>query len=166
MGMQKLGRTLQRVRRRVWDVPLCRRNAILVVFVVLSLEPGASLLCIIHCDLWLPSVIRTAAMHHDHHHMGMTMPGALVADGSDDVLVSGALLPPCGMWLHRSTGTTSPFVMPPTPIRDVLLLLGAVLIVVFVCVGYPIARAEVASCVFRAAPFRPPIFVCLASSRS
>lgn len=116
---------------------LRRDGAALAVLLVATLGLGEPLLCILHCQIWLPAAYSSyfAAQHqHMHHHMaGMAMSMSMGMDMSmpmdmsmgdapagERVGAPAPAQPPAGNCFTPSGGPGVPFHIPPSPIHDLI----------------------------------------------
>ena len=143
--------TWRRTRRRwrQWRAKVRRERVVLALLALLTFGMGEPLLCIIHCDLWLPSTFQPyLAGHHHHHNHGQSATahaaqanpaptGAAVQATTSDGTVA-----PC---FHNGSGEGVPFHVPPSPVHEML----PALLVLIVILLAPIASV-------RATPRDPP----------
>lgn len=132
-GAVTIERLWGRARRLYRHVQARLRRSSTVLLLLLVLGLGEPLLCIIHCDVWLPlfqtlHVQHTTASVHNHYHHH----GAASAQGqahSAQPEARAALPEACAM---RPDGSVPTPLTPPSPIHDLLLtalvLLGALLL--------------------------------------
>jgi hypothetical protein len=68
--LASLRTTWRRTQRRWhrWHAKVRRERITLALLALLTLGVGEPLLCIIHCDLWLPSAFQHYLAGHQHHH--------------------------------------------------------------------------------------------------
>jgi hypothetical protein len=156
-----------KLRWRRWRVRVRREQLVLALLALLTLGPGESLMCIIHCDLWLPSAFGHyfgGGNPHQHHHHGQAM-----ADPAADHTAAHASAAP-GVFSTAPAesgarescfmaGSTDgmPFHVPPSPIHDVLPVLLLLIVVFFAVVARPRAPPRDPPSVFVRPPLRPPI---------
>lgn len=140
-------------RSRGWVRRNCS-NMMLVALVAVSL--GESLLCILHCDIWLPLMLsQHRAMAH-HHMAGMDM----------DMDMSGMMMPDMAADptpVDRSTchfrttgGAQVPFHVPPSPIHETLPIFILAVMLIIVVRRYTPARSVAPPQPFLPPPFQPP----------
>jgi hypothetical protein len=129
---------------------LRREGAAIGLMVLLTLGLGEPLLCILHCQIWLPSAYQgyfaphnqhDPQAHHNHHTMNASAPAA-AANGGDPLLTpshAAALDPGC--FVPHAAGDQSgvPFHVPPSPIHDVLPIALALSIVILALYARPAA---------------------------
>lgn len=108
---------------------LRRERAALALLTLLTLGLGEPLLCIIHCQVWLPiayhSYFATQHVHHSHHAQhrvsGIMPADAAPAPGTALMLSPvSANDPACAMPTVSGSGDGVPFHAPPSPVHDVL----------------------------------------------
>lgn len=128
-----------------------RDRAALMLGVLLALSVGEPLLCIAHCDLWLPFLISSAqasphqGMHHSHAQMASNQTPAATAG----VTVIQRLSAPEGASLCAlplAGDSSVPFHVPPSPVHE-LTLAGLAIVLVALALS---ARQRVAP------PYPPP----------
>ena len=110
-----------------------RERATLMLGLLLALSVGEPLLCIAHCDLWLPFMLSSAQasphqhMHHNHAQMASSQAPAATA-GATVIQPLGA---PEGTSLCAPLAGDSsmPFHVPPSPVHE-LTLAGLVIVLV------------------------------------
>jgi hypothetical protein len=152
-----------------WRLRLCRERAAVALLVLLTIGLGEPLLCIIHCEFWLPMAYHSyfAAQHpHTHAHAGLhiqvsdevALPTITSAAGATSVRAAEAPAGiACFMQAGPGTGAPVPFHVPPSPVHDMLPTLLLVLLLLLLTHARPLAppgdppRAPV--CLL----FRPPI---------
>lgn len=162
MGINPIIRDSCRRIRRLWRARLRAAHAAFALLVLLTFGPGESLLCIIHCDFWLPIAYNSyfAAQHHHHHHLLAT--GEQTADGR--ALPAGAAgirpaeeapQPACA--LHSGPGGASPFHIPPSPVHEMIAALTMILAAPLLIGMRPAAPPGDPPRVAFPPPLRPPI---------
>jgi hypothetical protein len=163
-------RNWYRQRRRQWHALRARlrhQRAGIALVVLLSLSLGEPLLCIIHCQLWIPFVYQSyfaAQRPHNHHtHTAYTGP-TLVAtslsqaiDGSQVRAAAPAAGPIYFMHCTVQGASDTPFHVPPSPVHDVLPALMTVLAFVLVRRVRPAAAPGDPPNVPHPLRLRPPI---------
>src|SRR5262249_52469788 len=114
---------------------LRRERAAVALITLLAVGLGEPLLCIIHCQVWLPLIYDryvAAQYQHDHHHHGHHMMNGMVM--MNDMLpayaasvpdaIAPAQLPAgdSGCYMLRASGNHdgTPFHVPQSPVHDVL----------------------------------------------
>jgi hypothetical protein len=120
-----------KVRRQwhAWRARLRRQRAAVTLLALLMLSLGEPLICIIHCQFWLPFAYRSyfAAQHrHDHQgHSTALVPGATASINSAAPVFSseGSPDPTCFMYDGVGDGASVPFHVPPSPVHDIVLAL-------------------------------------------
>jgi hypothetical protein len=117
-------------QERALRARLRREGAAVGLLMLLTLGLGEPLLCILHCQVWLPSAyagyfapqdLHSQHMHHNHHDMS-AMPGMAASEGRSTLTPShaAALDPSCFMAHAAGDQSGVPFHVPPSPIHDVL----------------------------------------------
>jgi hypothetical protein len=122
-------RCLRAVRGR-----LRHKRAAVALILLLALGVGEPLVCILHCEVWLPMAMQSlmAGQHHHYHHHGMAHAdagaGAPVEAGV--VLRPPAEAPPatCFMRLRSDTPSDAPLPMPPSPVHEMIAAAGVLLV--------------------------------------
>jgi len=113
---------------------LRREGAVVGLLVLLTLGLGEPLLCILHCQLWLPSAYHSyfadqsqagqhdQHAHHGHHSASAIMPAAAANEGGAALAPSHTSANDPGCAMARAAGDQSgvPFHVPPSPIHDIL----------------------------------------------
>lgn len=106
-----------------------RNLAMLLVALVVGL--GEPLLCVVHCQVWLPLLFSQASMQHMHHHHhmpGMKMDG-MSGMAMDNTSVAGQPASDAATChLRGAGGSDVPFHVPPSPVHEVLPALAFVLL--------------------------------------
>ena len=144
--MRRLGCITRRRRalRRWRQILLRPSSALLFALCLLFAEPLA---CIIHCQIYVPWLLRHQRVH-EHGHAVTTTAAALAAPlGRAPADAAAPLGVPAGSWcFHASGGGSAPVSSaPPSPVHDALLL------VILLIVGAAAAHVLAAR-----APLRPP----------
>jgi hypothetical protein len=161
----QIGLTIRAARRsvarrwRAWR-RRCRRDRLaLTLFALLSLALFEPLLCILHCQVWIPFALQNYfTTQHHHHHMGM----AGMADATSTEQPSSAVLaapPPDGCPLYRGHSSGLPIPVPPSPVHEVTLPLLLLVLVVLLVAVQPAAPLTGPPRVFIPVPLRPPILI-------
>lgn len=130
----------------------------LVLLVGLSL--GEPLLCIVHCQIWLPILFgqHLAAAHHHYvagmdmsgmHASGMSMPGTRMsaADTARDTMACH---------VRRATGSDVPFHVPPSPVHELLTAFATAIALLIVIQQLQAAAPGEPPSPFIPPPFHPP----------
>src|SRR5581483_8149979 len=156
-----------RIRRRwhAWRARLRRDRATLTLALLLTLGLGEPLLCIVHCQIWLPIALHSyfAAQHQHMHHHGQVHTGASTIDqapapdsGVAIVGTAPADLPMCT--LQGGTGSgSSPLYIPPSPVHEMILALPALLLaLLMIGIRRPAPPGRPPRLCY-APPLRPPI---------
>lgn len=155
--------------RQTWRgirAQLQRDRAALMLGLLLALSVGEPLLCIAHCDLWLPFMISSAQasphqhMHHSHAQMAahqVPANGASLAAQPPRVPNSASLCE-----LHLASDRSAPFHVPPSPVHELALVGLVIVLLALALIGrQPAAPPRPPPPRFYRPPLRPPI--CLAA---
>src|SRR5215510_10486683 len=69
VALARIRDTWRQIRRR-WRARFRRNRTTIALLLLLLLSPGKTLLCIFHCQFWLPIMFPSyfAAPHTHHHH--------------------------------------------------------------------------------------------------
>lgn len=127
-SMQAWHRRARHLRRTV-RARLRRDGATAALLVVLALGLGEPLVCIIHCQFWLPIVLPSlASAHHYHTH------ATAVPSNSEPLLTTGgaATLPGIASCLMRQgplTDSDLSIPVPASPVHEMVLAIVASLAV-------------------------------------
>ena len=102
-----------------WRLRARSMQALAMLLLALTVSLGEPLLCIVHCQLWLPMMFGHYLVgQHQHHHMaGMDMPGMAMGVGSSAAPNAALSL---GCQLRTAPGAGVPFHVPPSPVHDLL----------------------------------------------
>jgi hypothetical protein len=144
---------------------LLRGRATLTLLVLFTVGLGEPLLCIVHCQIWLPFAFHNYfaaqhphAHHHDHAHIA-----ASATEQSAQQTAGAAVTSPvpaehtlCALQGGSSQGS-APFHVPPSPIHDLIPALVVLLLLPLVIAAWPTAPPGDPPPVFHAPPLRPPI---------
>ena len=154
---------LTKRRWRAWCARLRRDRAALALVALLSLGVFEPLACIIHCQIWIPFVLRSyfAAQHQHHPHSPSTIPGA-AADVRSVAETPVFLAPPIAgsRWCFMDAGhgsSNQPFGVPPSPIHEMIPVLVLPLIAVLLMVARAVDPPGAPPHVAFPPPLRPPI---------
>ncbi len=101
-----------------------------MVLVALVVGLGEPLLCVVHCQVWLPLLFSQSSMQHMHHHHmpGMKMDG-MPGMAMDDTSVAGQpASDAAACHLRGAGGSDVPFHVPPSPVHEVLPAFAFVLL--------------------------------------
>jgi hypothetical protein len=149
-----------------WRVRLLSGRAAVALLLLFTLGLGEPVLCIIHCQIWLPIAFHSyfAAQHaHMHHHnlAGVTAapaepPVARIAGAAAIAPTASTDSPTCAFQSGSSSGS-SPFYIPPSPVHDAIPALLLLLLVSLVVAAHPPPLAARPPHVFCEPPLRPPI---------
>jgi hypothetical protein len=171
----------QQIRRQwhAWRSRLRRDRAALALVTLLSLGLFEPLLCIIHCQIWIPYALQThfathdqmqamgmAGMHHmpgmigmvgmpgmaGMHHMPGMMPAAPIALSSPYSL-------PDGCAQHMGNSSDAPMPPPPSPVHEVMSTTLLLMLVVLQALTRPSGALASLMRVFIPLPLRPPILI-------
>lgn len=136
---------------------LRRQGALVALAIVLGLSLGEPLICIVHCQLWLPLAFHSYfASQHRHQHIhptGSALHSAFVAP-SDPAAQAGTQPQTCAF--QPSQGNGVPFHVPASPVHDLLPFLGLLIAIdqLWAYLTSPPARAPDGA---RWPMLRPPI---------
>ena len=138
-------------------------RAAVALLALLTLSLGEPLLCIIHCQIWLPIAYHSyfAAQHaHMHHPTSNAMMPAEAATASGATFVSSPLSdsdPSC--FMQRAAGNRDgvPFHVPPSPVHDLLPTLVVLLMLVLLTSLRPAAPPGDPPHITHSPRLRPPI---------
>lgn len=130
---------------------------------VLTLALGEPLLCIIHCQIWIPFAYQSyfAAQHaHMHHTTSDALMSAEAATARNAALVVAPL--PAGdpsCFLMRAAGDHNgiPVYVPPAPVHDLLPTLVVLILLVLLTSIHSAAAPRDPPNVPHPLPLRPPI---------
>jgi hypothetical protein len=128
----------------------------------LMLTVGEPLLCVIHCQVWIPFAHQnySAAQHaHMHHHMpGMIMPPESAPAGATAV-ASPVPDSTSGCFMLSAGGNHGdvPFHVPPSPIHDLVPTLGLLSLLLLLVSIYSPAAPRDPPTAPRIILLRPPI---------
>jgi hypothetical protein len=144
---------------------LLRKRATLTLLVLLTLGLGEPLLCIIHCQIWLPLTFHSYfaaqhphAHHHDHAHMTAAPTEQPAQQPAGAVITSPAPSEHTMCAFQGGSGQGSvPFHVPPSPIHDMIPALVLLLLLPLVVAAWSTAPPGDPPPVFHAPPLRPPI---------
>jgi hypothetical protein len=128
--------------------------------VVLSLAVFEPLLCIVHCQLWIPFVLHNYFAADHHHHMHNQAAAALavpVAASEVPAALDQNAVPAGGCAIHAGHPSGSPLSPLPSPLHEMLLTLVLPILIVLLAVAYPSAPLTDPTRVFIPVPLRPPI---------
>jgi len=161
----KIRRYYSQLRRTYGALRARLRRARLAVglLVVLTLALGEPLLCIVHCQIWIPFAYQSyfAAQHaHMHHTTSDALMSAEAATARSAVFVASPL--PAGelnCFMLRATGNHNgePLHMPPSPVHDLLPTLVVLILLVLLTSIQPAAAPRDPPNVPHPLPLRPPI---------
>jgi hypothetical protein len=162
--------TWYRQRRRQWSALRARlrhQRAAVALVALLSVSLGEPLLCIIHCQLWIPFAYQSyfATQHpHAHHtsatHSGPTHAAGMLAQATGAPqagAVAPATGPTCFMGLTMSDVPGAPFHVPPSPVHDMLTAFVTVIAFMLIVRVGPAAAPGHPPNVPRPPQLRPPI---------
>lgn len=126
------------MRRRAHSVFGRLRGRLPTCFLALlfGLSLSEPLLCVIHCQIWLPIAYRNyhAAMHHDHHTRAIAQSG--FARAAATVGTSSTSMPQCTSF--GPAGSQIPFYVPPSPVHDLApALLSVAIILLMLAIALP-----------------------------
>jgi hypothetical protein len=142
-----------------------RRAALALAPLVLLVALGEPLMCIIHCDFWLPRAFGhylAGDQHHQHqhHHTGAAPATGYAARPPNTTTVAQA--PACGVHgcfshIGHGAGSEAPFHVPPSPIHELLPMTLIVLAVALAVTSRLVTPTSSPPSVFIAPILRPPI---------
>jgi hypothetical protein len=142
----------------VWRGWLRRDRAALALAVTLSLAVFEPLLCIVHCQLWMPFALRSYfGAQHQHHHMHTQAASAASTPAPADAALAQMAAPAAGCTIHAGYPSGSPLSPPPSPVHETLLTLVLPIFIVLLAVAYPSLPQTGPPRVFVPVPLRPPI---------
>jgi hypothetical protein len=165
----QIGRTIRVARRsmawqwRAWRRRCRRDQAALTLFALLSLAVFEPLLCILHCQVWIPFVLQNYfTTQHHHHHMMASAADMDDADMAGMVHISGAstahvTAQPDGCPFYRGHSSGVPIPVPPSPVHEVTLPLLLLVLMVLLAAMQPATPLTGPPRVFIPVPLRPPI---------
>jgi hypothetical protein len=147
---------------RAWRARLHRDRATLALVVLLTLGIFEPLLCIIHCQIWLPIALHSyfAAQHqHQHAHVTVTFEAGAAQPVASTALIRGTpITAPSGCSMDAGHGPSDlPFGAPPSPIHDMIPVLVLPLIIMLRMVARAIGPPGVPPHVAFPPLLRPPI---------
>lgn len=164
----KQGFAQQLTRRwRAWRARARGRQALLALSLAFGLGLGGPLLCVFHCDIWMPLMSHSPAAHAHHHHMmnGQAMDDAAMAAMPGMAHAASAAQPAprpaqpsAGCAVLTPGGAPDGVPMPPSPVYELLTvaLAGAVLLVLLSRRGYPAPPGDPPALAYSPV-LRPPI---------
>jgi len=149
--------------RRARASQLRRDRASVALLVLLTLGLGEPLLCIIHCQVWLPIALHSYfAAQHTHYHHGSPVvadqatPGQL-APAAPAIQPGAAEEPGCFLHFSSPGNSGQPFYVPPSPVHDLLVLLVPLLVITMIVAARLLAPPGDLPQLAYAPPLRPPI---------
>ena len=153
---------LAKRRWRAWRGRLWRGRVALALTVMLSLAVFEPLLCIVHCQLWIPFAERSyfGAQHQHHHHIYTQTASAAFAPApanAADPALAQVAAPAAACTIHMSSPSGSPLSPPPSPVHETLLTLVLPIFIVLLAVVYFSMPLTAPPRVFVPVPLRPPI---------
>jgi hypothetical protein len=155
-------------RWRAWRARLRHLRARVALLALFTLGLSEPLICILHCQLWLPLAFNSyfAAqqqhMHHQHIHMAQATDAApTAAAGATVQPASGQVVPLCAGYVATGAGSDVPFYVPPSPIHDMVPPITLLLIVMLVISIAPAAPPGDPPQLLVPPPLRPPIPIAL-----
>lgn len=126
-------RDLWRATARRWRTiraHIRRRRVGVALLVLVALGLGEPLICVLHCQLWLPLALQgdVAAQQHHHHHAQAAQPsaGAAASATPESPLLSSG---DCALQSGHGPGSGVPYYVPPLPVHDAIPALALLLIV-------------------------------------
>lgn len=142
---------------------LRRARVAVGMLVVLMLALGEPLLCIVHCQIWIPFTYQSyfatqhAHMHHTSSHAMVsaeTVTARSAAFGASPLPASDSS---CFMLRAAGNHDGAPFHMPPSPVHDLLPTLVMLIMLVLLTSIRPATASHDPPNVPRPLPLRPPI---------
>lgn len=158
----------QLVRRwRAWRAFVRGKHALLALGLAVGLGLAGPLLCMFHCDIWMPLMSHSSAAHQHHHHMmnGHAMDDAAMAAMPGMAHAASAAQPPTDQAQPSATcsvlmpgGTSDGVPMPPSPVYELLTvaIAGVVLLVLLGQRAYLAPPGDPPTLAY-SPPLRPPI---------
>jgi hypothetical protein len=141
---------------------LRRARVAVALLAVLTLALGEPLLCIIHCQIWLPIAYHSyfAAQHTHMRHTSSSVMSAEAATASGATFVSAPLpasVPSCFMLRAAGNRDGVPFHVPPSPVHDLLPTLVVLIMLVLLTSIRPAAPPGDPPHITHSPRLRPPI---------
>jgi len=156
--------------RRQWRALRARlrhQRAAIGLAVLLSLSLGEPLLCIVHCQIWIPFAYQSyfaAQRPHDHHahtaHSGPSLAAELPTRTIGGLPVNAAAPAAGSSYFMNCTvqgASDTPFHVPPSPVHDILPALTAVIAFVLISHTRPAAAPGDPPNIAPSLLLRPPI---------
>jgi hypothetical protein len=150
----------------MWRAWLRRERAVLALVAVLALGLGEPLLCIFHCQVWLPIALQNSLIgqhHHDHARHLQALAADTVAPAVSTAFVTQqpaeVMRPHCFMQSGSRPDSGAPFHVPPSPVHDAIPVIAIFMFGLFLLsVRPPTPTGDPPR---RAAPplLRPPICI-------
>ena len=150
----------------------------MIATLLIGISLGEPLLCILHCQVWLPLMLgQHAAMAHHHHMPGMDMSTMGMADmagmsmstmdmstvdmagmgiSSMDVGSNDPAAPAMACHIRGTAGSDAPFHIPPSPVHELILAFMLTSVVLLLSHHLPEEMAAYPPNPFIAPPFQPP----------
>lgn len=161
---------------RAWRARLRHNHAAIAICILLTLSLGEPLLCVFHCQVWLPFIhqayFSAQQQHHHQSHIIQNSPVATTlgvpvlqttnnAQPAYPVLLSigssGAATSTNCFSMQPGSNAPTPSEVPPSPVHDLLILVVAFVLVILRFIHYylkpPNNHASIAPSPF----LRPPI---------
>ena len=153
-----------RARRTIRALRLRLRSAraTVALLVLLTLSLGEPLLCIIHCQIWLPIAYHSyfAAQHaHTHHSASIATMSAEAAASGAPFVSSSLPTSDASCFMLRAAGSHGgvPFHVPPSPVHDLLPTLLVLITLVLLTSIRPAAPPGDPPDIAYSPRLRPPI---------
>jgi hypothetical protein len=147
----------------VWRAWIRRDRAALALVMMLSLAIFEPLLCIINCQFWMPTALRSSvSTEHQHHHMHLQagdIASAPIHLYAHEVVLAQATVPAMGCTMHIGYPSGSPLPMQPSPLHETLLTFVLPLFIVLLAMIYVCPPLTGPPRVFVPVPLRPPISI-------
>ena len=161
---------------RAWQTRLRRNYSALTLSVLLTLGLGEPLLCVFHCQVWLPLIHHAYfSAQHQHQHQShiiqnsamATAPGVPALQATDNaqpayqallsIGIGGAATTTNCFSMQPGSSAPAPSEVPPSPVHDLLILMVAFVLVIPRLIPYhmkpPNHHASITPPLF----LRPPI---------
>ena len=136
-------------------------RAAVALVVLLTLSLGEPLLCIIHCQIWLPIAYHSyfAAQHAHMHHTAQHGMSNEMSTASGALLVSAPPATDAGCFMLRADGNHDgvPFHLIPSPVHDILPTLLVLLTLIWLLSTQPAAPPGDPPRIIHPPRLRPPI---------
>jgi hypothetical protein len=156
--------SFSRLRRRwrAWRARLRHARATAALFAILTLGLCEPLMCILHCQLWLPFAFQSylaSQQQQGHQHHQQHQHAAMAAEAPSGAAIQPAEAP-AHLICQPNVGTRQgavPFHVPPSPVHDMIPAGTLLLIVVLIASLAPAAPPGDPPRVAPVPLLRPPI---------